>query len=376
MLYTKLFFFFLIEITFAQSFKFIAMSDSRGSNNGVNEKVLSTFVSHIIKKQKDAKFVTFMGDLVDGSKTNPQSTVEQLKFWKKVMTPIYENPNMIWPKVWVVVGNHEVQHRDDEKNFRSLFPNVFLNGPDDEKGITYSFDYNNCHFVFVTSDRWYYGNIADTTDDKRDWHYIKNLDWLENDLREANKRNVNWSFVFSHEGAFPIGGHLRDCLSFLGLNLKLPLDSTREWYLNQRNKFWKILKENKVAAYIVGHEHIYGRQIIDSVYQIVAGSSGAPLYYLNPKFGDNPEKKRYGQEFTYNEAIPYYQALNYFYKEGENCQAAKNFVGFRAFNYCSFDVKKNKITVTTFGAFPKDDAKPFELGTEIKIIDKFVIKKR
>jgi len=60
-----------------------------------------------------------------------------------------------------------------------------------------------------------------------------------------------------------------------------------------------LLSEYKVAAYICGHEHSYGsghehsygRQSVDGVYQVVAGSSGAPLYYFNPKYGDNPEQK-------------------------------------------------------------------------------------
>ncbi|MFA6025163.1 MAG: metallophosphoesterase [Ignavibacteriaceae bacterium] len=361
----------LSGILIPQNLKFVAMSDSRGSDVGVNKKILSALVDNMVKTQPDAKFVIFAGDLVDGSKTNPDQTVTELLHWKEVMSPIYSNPNMVWPKIWVVVGNHEVQHPKDEENFRKIFPDVFLNGPSDEKGISYSFDYEKHHFVFVTSDRWYYGNPNDSTDDKRDWHYIKNLDWLENDLKEARKRGVTDIFITSHEPAFPIGGHLRDGLPNLGLKLKLPLDSTRQWYLDQRNEFLRILKDYKVTAYICGHEHLYGRESVDGIYQIVAGSSGAPLYYFNPKYDElkNPE-----QEFTYEEAVPYYQTLNYFYGPGENSQASRDFVGVRAFEYVVFDVKKNKVDVTTYGAFPKEKTND-KLGSEIKIIDKFTIRK-
>ncbi|MCK9211440.1 MAG: metallophosphoesterase [Ignavibacteriaceae bacterium] len=361
----------LSGILIPQNLKFVAMSDSRGSDVGVNKKILSALVDNMVKTQPDAKFVIFAGDLVDGSKTNPDQTVTELLHWKEVMSPIYNNLNMVWPKIWVVVGNHEVQHPKDEENFRKIFPDVFLNGPSDEKGISYSFDYEKHHFVFVTSDRWYYGNPNDSTDDKRDWHYIKNLDWLENDLKEARKRGVTDIFITSHEPAFPIGGHLRDGLPNLGLKLKLPLDSTRQWYLDQRNEFLRILKDYKVTAYICGHEHLYGRESVDGIYQIVAGSSGAPLYYFNPKYDElkNPE-----QEFTYEEAVPYYQTLNYFYGPGENSQASRDFVGVRAFEYVVFDVKKNKVDVTTYGAFPKEKTND-KLGSEIKIIDKFTIRK-
>ncbi|MBU2444769.1 MAG: metallophosphoesterase [Bacteroidetes bacterium] len=355
-----------------QGFQFIAMSDSRGSNNGVNEPVLSAIAEHIVKNQKDARFVVFAGDMVAGNRFDPDLTYSQLQHWKKVMSPIYNNPNMIWPKVWVTVGNHEVQHRDDEDNFRKLFPDVFMNGPEDEKGLTYSFDYENSHFVFVTSDRWHYGDVSDTTDDKPDRHYIKHLDWLEKDLQEARSRGNKHIFVISHEPAFPIGGHLRDGLPNLGSNIQSITDLSKHWYLNQRNRFWDILSKYKVTAYINGHEHSYGRQSVNGVYQINAGSCGAPLYEHNPKYGDNPAQKRPGQELIYNDAVPYYKALNYNFGPNKNSQASKDFVGYKAFNYVLFNVFDNHIDATTYGGFPKEGSIT-EMGTEIKVIDRFKI---
>lgn len=361
-------------ISFAQDFSFAAMSDSRGSVYGVNEPVLSALVNHLVTNQQQAKFLFFIGDMVGGNIHDANITKSQLQFWKKTMSPVYKNPNMIWPYIWPTVGNHEIRRREDENNFRDFFQDVFMNGPPDEKGSTYSFDYNNVHFVLVNTNRWYYGDINDTTDDRADWHYVKHLDWLEKDLFEARQRNVNHIFVMGHEMPFPIGGHLRDGLPNLGLNLVLPLDSTRLWYLNQRDKFWELLNKYKVAAYICGHEHIYGRQSVGGIYQIVAGCSGAPLYHFNPKYGDNPEQKLPGQELTYNEALPYYQVLNYKHGIDDNCQASEDFFGLRAFHYLIFNVTENKIEVKTFGAFPKDGSLS-EIGTEIDLIDEFVIKK-
>lgn len=359
---------------FSQPFKFAAMSDSRGPDNGVNTKILSALVNHLITNQPEAKFLLFAGDLVNGNKFDPNSTRNQLLHWKNVMKPIYDNPNMILPKIWLTVGNHEVQHRDDEKNFKEIFPNVIMNGPEDEKGITYSFDHNDAHFVFVTSDRWHYGNLSDTSDDRRDWHYIKHLNWLENDLKDAKKRGAKWIFISSHEPAFPVGGHLRDALPNLGLNLKLPLDSTRQWYMNQRNEFWRILKENNVTAYICGHEHLYARQSVEGIHQVIVGSSGAPLYLFNPVYGENRDSTMSGRELTYEESVPYYQALNYPHAPGDNAQASKDFFGLRAFEYVVFDVGETEVVVQTFGAFPLE-GKTNVMNDEIKLIDEFVIKK-
>jgi hypothetical protein len=365
---------FLLQLNnpLAQNFKFIAMSDSRGKYDGVNDSVLSKIVNHIVENQKDSKFVFFIGDMVDGSRTNPQRTKKELLHWKDVMGPIYHDSNMIWPYIWPTVGNHEVQNPADENTFREVFKDVFSNGPDDEKGLTYSFDYDNVHFVLIDSDRWYYGDLKDSADDRRDWKYIKNLNWLENDLKNATERGVKHIFVLTHEPIFPIGGHLHDGLPNLGLNFTGELDSTRTWYLNQRQKYIDLLLKYKVAAHICGHEHIYGRESVNGLWQIVAGSCGAPLYTFNPTYSEHPDSLEPGDQMTYNQAEPYYKILNYNYGPGKNSQASENFIGLRAFQYIVLDIKNDKILVSTYGAFPKQGSRT-EMTGEIKLIDEFVI---
>lgn len=368
-----LFFLALGTTVFPQNFKFTAMCDSRGPNNGVNEPVLTSLISHMMKNFPDQKLNLFPGDMINGSVWDTASTVQQLKHWKEVMSPLYNNPKMTGIKVYPTPGNHELRNRSDIFNYLKLFPGLPDNGPADEKGVTYSFDYKGVHFVSVATVRWELGRDNDTTDDKPGWHYVKSFDWLAKDLKKARKNGAKHIIVFGHESAFPIGGHLRDGLPNLGTDLKMPLDSTRKHFLAERDKFWKLLKDNKVKAYVCGHEHIYGRQSVDGVYQIVSGSSGAPIYYFNSRFGDNPEKKRGGQELTYNEALPYYEALNYNHAEGDNCQASKDFFGLRAYEYMLFDVKGSKISVSTYGIM-LDDINPQTKTGEVKLLDKFELK--
>jgi len=355
-------------------FKFVAMSDSRGPYNGVNDSVLSKLVNHILTNQHGVKFVVFAGDMVNGHEHDPARTFSELMHWKDVMGPIYENENFVWPKVWPVVGNHEIRNGKDEDNFRRAFPDVFGNGPDDEKGLSYSFDFGNSHFVVVNTDRWYYGDPEDTTDDRRDWHYVKHLDWLEKDLAEAKKRNVKHIFVFSHEMGFPTGGHLHDGLPNLGRNFVPPLDSTRIWYLERRNKFWNLLKKYDVDAHICGHEHLYARQSVDGVYEIITGSAGAPLYEFNPRYREDPDTVYPGEEMSYEKAVNYYKVLKYNYGPGKNSQASENFFGLKAFNYTVYDVQDEYVLVETYGGFLKKGTSNV-LGTGIKLIDKFYINK-
>ncbi len=363
-------FVFSSKLILAQDFKFAAMSDSRGSYEGVNTPVLSALVKHLLNKNPDVKFLVFPGDLVSGNKLSADTTQKQLDNWKKIMSPIYNDTNMVWPKIWLSVGNHEVQNNKDENLFREEFQNVYMNGPDDEKGLTYSFDYDKVHFVFVTTDRWHYSEADEGGG--RDWHYVKHLNWLENDLKSAKARGNKYIFVMSHETAFPIGGHLRDGLPNLGNDLKLPLDSTRQWYINQRDKFWKILSDNKVTAYICGHEHIYGRESVDGVYQITAGSCGAPLYYFNPTMEDVNSRKYGWSEFHYQDALPYYKALNYNYGPKGNAQASEDFVGKRAFVYVTLKVTPKFVEVKTYGAYPKKDSDRI-MGSKIQLLDSFRI---
>ena len=358
---------------FAQGFKFVSMSDSRGKYSGVNDPILKKLINNIITTQKDVRFIVFAGDLVDGSDYHPQKTYKELLHWKKVMQPIYDDPNMVYPKIWVTVGNHEIRTPEDEGNFKKAFPYLPKNGPKDEVGLTYSFDFMNTHFVMVDTDRWDYGKKDADKTGRRDWHYIKHLKWLKNDFASARKRGIDKIFVVGHEMPFPTGGHLSDGLPYLTNHFTLPLDSTRLWYLHQRDKFWDLLKEYHVTAYICGHEHLYSRESVDGVYQILTGSSGAPNYRHNPTYKDKGKQKKIGQEFTYEKALPYYKILGYNYGPGGNGQKSKDFFGLRAYHYAVFNVQKDSVVVKVYGMLIKNNSMNTAKG-KIKLLDKFIIR--
>jgi Calcineurin-like phosphoesterase len=364
----------IITSTFipAEGFKFAAMSDSRGSDNGVNTPVLSALINHMLETTPDIKFVVFAGDMVNGHRHDPDRTKRELLHWKEVMAPVYNAPNLVWPKIWPAVGNHEIRHREDEDNFRDVFQDVYMNGPKEQKGLSYSFDFGNTHFCVMNTDAWYYGDLSDTTDDRPNWHHIKYIDWVENDLKAAKERGMKHIFTFSHEMPFPIGGHLRDGLPNLGRNFNGEIDSTRQWYLDRRDKFWNIMQKYDADAHICGHEHTYGRQEVNGVFQILNGSAGAPLYNFNPTPETDTTIGWY--EMSYEKSIPYYDVLEYQHGPGKNSQRSENFVGYKAFNYSIYEVTDEKVVVKTYGAFPKEGSST-EIGTEIKLIDEFVIEK-
>ena len=312
------------------------------------------------------------GDLIDGSWKDSENNKKQLLNWKKTMKMAYNSDNLIGPKIYVTPGNHEIRTKYDEDNFRAVFPNMHQNGPDDEKGLTYSFDFNGTHFVVLATDRWYYGDKEFDSDDRTDWHKIRHMDWLDNDLTNAIKMDSKRIFVFGHDMAFPIGGHLRDGLGNLGRDFKYPPNIEQKENLEKRDKFWKLLKDRNVSAYFCGHEHLYGRQSVDGVYQILAGSSGAPVYNFNPKFKDKDKPLKVGQELDYETAVNYYKAHGYQYGKRKNSQKSKNFFGVRSMQYVIVDVNK-AVTVKVYSYKIKENSKS-EVHGGIQLLDKFTIK--
>jgi len=160
-----------------------------------------------------------------------------------------------------LVGNHDVypepmawlRNYDIEQNGRQP-PNIVNTGPPDCEETTYSFDYSNAHFVILNV-------YCDTHNDVRtDGAIVDALyNWLEADLAQTDKDHI---FVFGHEPAFPQPDEDNGLVRHLGESLdKYPIT---------RNRFWSLLKERGVAAYITGHTHAYSIVKIGGVWQVDA----------------------------------------------------------------------------------------------------------
>jgi predicted phosphodiesterase len=227
----------------AEPFSFIAMADSRGVDNGVNDAVLSTIVDLIL--QEDAEFIVFPGDLVTGS-SDPSTLASQLNHWRDVMAPVYSS-DMHGAKIYAGPGNHEIRDAASEGVWQSIFSELPSNGPPGETYMTYSFDYLNAHFVMLDTNR------AGSP-------HTVNYDWLANDLAGVTASHV---FVFGHEPAYPAGPHL---------------GSSLDAYPAQRDAFWQLLADYEVDVYFAGHEHLYNHTEVDGVHQVIAGTCGAPIY--------------------------------------------------------------------------------------------------
>jgi hypothetical protein len=156
-------------------------------------------------------------------------------------------------------------------NFREGPAATYPNGFQD-RFLTYSFDYKNCHFLVLNV----YDNDLANGRNRFDDDYIPDgslsdemLAWIETGLKETS---AEFKFLFYHEGAFPepYSRHNGDSMD------KYPV---------QRDKFWNILAKYDATATFVGHDHtashVWARDTL--------GDEGAVLE-LEPGYVDTSQK--------------------------------------------------------------------------------------
>ena len=136
---------------------------------------------------------------------------------------------------------------------------------------SYSFDYNNTRFVLLDQ---FTGAPTSNSDPLKGTNIATQLNWLANTLSTATNPDagVTNSFVLGHKNL--IGGNHVDNL--FGAN---PSSNPAV-----QNTFFQILAQNKVDAYIGGHDHMMQLDRVTSpdgattVTQIISGSDSNKFY--------------------------------------------------------------------------------------------------
>jgi hypothetical protein len=187
----------------------------------------------------------------------------------------YLGQDYLW---YPVVGNHESETAEDMEWLRAYDydangetpPNIVNVGPAGCEETNYSFDYENSHFVVLneycdgTNDIGADGDVVDAL-----------YDWLVTDLAATEQSHV---FVFGHEPAYPQPDADVGRLRHEG-------DSLNAHPVN-RDRFWNLLRDEAVVAYICGHTHNYSAVQVDGVWQLDAGharglgDTGAPSTFI------------------------------------------------------------------------------------------------
>ena len=355
-----------------EAFVFGYTSDSRHATGGGERKIMGAN-AYITKKMaalaymKDASFVQFTGDMINGYLNSKEEQRLQYSNWKKSIEPFWH-----YVPFYVGMGNHEILgHIFKDENGRSqgfidafpyetqsaeaLFAEEFVNpenGPQNEDNNKYDPDpnqtdfpsykenvfyytYGNVAMVVLNSDYWYAPSLSRQPASSGGLHgYIMDnqLQWLRETISKLEEdTDIDHIFVTQHTPAFPNGGHSRDDMWYSGDNSKRPYIAAKpveKGIIERRDEYLDILinESNKVVGLLTGDEHNYNWLKLTSevpiypenyphkkldvsrpIYQINNGASGAPYY---------------GQEILpwsdFTQSFSVENALCLFYVEGDN----------------------------------------------------------
>lgn len=224
-----------------QPWRFVVLGDTRTSG------LKPPAITDAIVAQATAtrpEIVLADGDMINALDT-PDEVREQWRYWRAAVAPLGAAHTLVTP------GNHDVQtHAWATELLTQAFPELPTNGPPGLERRAYSLDYRGVRFISLDSERF----------DEPHRLGAAQLDWLEQQLSDNPSR---YTIVFSHDPAYPLGPHV---------------GSSLDAYPQERDRLWRLLREHGVTAYIAGHEHLYNRQQIDGVTQIIAGTSGSAIY--------------------------------------------------------------------------------------------------
>ncbi len=283
---------------------FALMSDSRASSGtpmsayqGVNRDVIEQLFS--VATQHGIDFAIFAGDLITGYVTQDAEYRRQIMAWQQATEPFA----MHLP-IYEGIGNHEflgdawasgwLASRQEGPTSETVFAELVVNpknapaareGEPSFEETVFSFDRGVAHFTVLNSN-YFFRNRTERDDHpgkdrggyREGWLTEEQLTWLDSDLAAARAQGAKHLFVFTHEPAFPNGGHVQDAMWYHG---QIPE------VLEQRDAFLRILLRHKVLAVFFGDEHNYSRTRIDRsldakydgrLWQIISGGAGAPYY--------------------------------------------------------------------------------------------------
>ena len=324
-------------------FSFAYASDSRSGQGGGERDVYGANY-YIMKKimalatYKEASFMQFSGDLIDGYSRSPEEMHVQYANWKRAIEPFAH-----YLPIFISMGNHEALNRlfyDEEtktaysidrfpyetESSEAVFAENFVNptnGPESEDGASYDpsenstdfpsyrenvfyYTYDNVAVVVMNSDYWYApstSHIPITGGGLHGYIMDQQLEWLRNTIATLETDdNIDHIFITQHTPFFPNGGHVGDDMWYRGNNDFRPYvngEPLEKGIIERRDQLLDIIvnQSQKVIAILTGDEHNYCRTEIGpdteiypeayepekitlsrTIWQINNGAAGAPYY--------------------------------------------------------------------------------------------------
>jgi hypothetical protein len=243
------------------SFRFVSWADTKSSRSQ-----LATLSRQITDNNLSPVFTIYPGDLEsDGF------TLSGMNLWKDAINGGSSPGNGIFDITFPTRGNHDFHVSGSTPDWQNYF-NMHgvaqrvgaTNYRESREDLTYSFDYDNAHFVGIDDDG---GAGAITSDDES---------WLDNDLSLAESRGLTHAFIFFHGPLYPVDGH---CCS-------------------GNSDIINIINDHPiVSATFHGHEHLYTHTTLDS--SLISGLTRSFEQFITGSAGAGPSSARSDREYDY-----------------------------------------------------------------------------
>ena len=224
--------------------QFVMYGDScSGVPGALHERTFSEVNAVLRRLTPQPEFILFPGDEIIGLTPDPLALRAQWKHWLDV--------EMAWldraqTPMWHTTGNHTAYDTMSEDIFRDVLQ-LPDNGPADQKGMSYFVRRGDLLMVF-THTLW--------TGLGGEGHV--ETDWLQVTLQ--SHADAKYKIVLGHHPVFPVNG-------FSGTY-------QREIGHEYAERFWGILVEANVLAYVCSHILAYDVQVHRGVLQICTAGAG------------------------------------------------------------------------------------------------------
>lgn len=225
--------------------QFVFYGDSCSGVPGAPHEKTFAAVNTVVKQlSPKPEFIIFPGDEVIGLTADADILRAQWRHWLDVEMAWLDRDAI---PLYHTTANHTTYDAMSERVFAEMLPHLPRNGPPDQQGLSYFIRRGDLLMVFVHTCWSGLGGEGHVE-----------TGWLAETLKDH--ADAKRKFVIGHHPVFPING-------FSGAY-------QREIGYEYSAKFWRLLVENDVLAYLCSHILAFDVQVHDGVLQITSAGAG------------------------------------------------------------------------------------------------------
>lgn len=229
----------------AEGHQFTVYGDScSGIAGHLHEANLARINAVVARLSPSPEFILYPGDEIIGLTGSEADLRAQWRHWWDVEMAL---PRERAIPIYNCTGNHTTYNALSESVYRDALAHLPQNGPASQRGLSYFVRRDDLLLVFVNTlcaDLGGEGHVETA--------------WLEQVLTKHG--DARWRFVIGHHPVFPVNGYYGDYQRTVGSEY--------------RDRFWGLLLEHGVFAYICSHILAFDVQVHDGILQITTAGAG------------------------------------------------------------------------------------------------------